>query len=149
MNATPTPTAAGNLLRSLAYLGLGTVFGILLLKGQVADWYRIQEMFRLQSFHLYGIIGSAILVAMAGIWALRRCRACCSDGSPIRIGEKQFNRGQIYGGLLFGLGWGATGACPGPLYAQIGAGYGIVAVTLLSALAGTLAYGLLQKKLPH
>lgn len=149
MNATPTSTAAGNLLRSLAYLGLGTVFGILLLKGQVADWYRIQEMFRLQSFHLYGIIGSAILVAMAGIWVLRRCRACCSDGSPIRVGEKQFNRGQIYGGLLFGLGWGATGACPGPLYAQIGAGYGIVAVTLLSALAGTLAYGLLQKKLPH
>ena len=149
MSATTTPSNATHLLRGLAYLGLGVVFGILLLKGQIADWYRIQEMFRLQSFHMYGVIGSAVVVAMAGIWVLRRCSACCSDGTPIKIADKAMNKGQVYGGLLFGIGWGATGACPGPLYAQIGAGEWIMVVTLLSAIAGTFAYGLLQDKLPH
>jgi uncharacterized membrane protein YedE/YeeE len=143
------PTTASQLLRTLSYLILGAVFGILLIKGQIADWYRIQEMFRLQSFHMYGVIGSAVAVAMAGIWLLRRFSACSSDGTPIKIADKAMNKGQIYGGLLFGVGWGATGACPGPLYAQIGAGEWIVVVTLLSAIAGTFAYGLLQGKLPH
>jgi uncharacterized membrane protein YedE/YeeE len=151
MNPTPAPapTPASQLLRTLSYLILGALFGILLIKGQIADWYRIQEMFRLQSFHMYGVIGSAIAVAMAGIWLLRRLNASSSDGSPIKIADKAMNKGQIYGGLLFGIGWGATGACPGPLYAQIGAGEWIVVVTLLSAIAGTFAYGLLQDKLPH
>ncbi len=152
MASTPTtaaPSAFANALRMLAYLVLGTLFGILLIKGQVADWYRIQEMFHLQSFHMYGVIGSAVAVAMTSIWLLRRFKACCSDGSPIKIGNKSMNKGQIYGGLLFGLGWGATGACPGPLFAQIGAGQSIVLLTLLFALIGTLVYGLVQHKLPQ
>lgn len=149
MNPTPAPTIASQLLRTLAYLILGALFGILLIKGQIADWYRIQEMFRLQSFHMYGVIGSAIVVAMVSLWLLRRGNARSSDGTPVKIGSKTGNKGQIYGGLLFGIGWGATGACPGPLYAQIGAGEWIVVVTLLSAIAGTFAYGVLQDKLPH
>jgi uncharacterized membrane protein YedE/YeeE len=138
-----------HLARTVAYLVLGVVFGILLIKGQVADWYRIQEMFRLQSFHMYGIIGSAIAVAMSSLWLLRRFKACCSDGTPVKIGSKTMNKGQLYGGLLFGLGWGATGACPGPLFAQIGAGESIVILTLVSALVGTLVYGFVHHKLPQ
>ena len=152
MASTPSaaaPSAFANMLRMFAYLVLGIVFGILLIKGQVADWYRIQEMFHLQSFHMYGVIGSAVLVAMISIWLLRRFKACCSDGSPIKIGAKAMSKGQIYGGLLFGLGWGATGACPGPLFAQIGAGQSIVILTLFCALAGTFVYGLVQHKLPQ
>lgn len=151
MATSPTvaPSIIGSLLRTIGYLVLGIIFGILLIKGQVADWYRIQEMFHLQSFHMYGIIGSAVVVAMTGIWVLRRFKACCSDGAPIRIGNKAMGKGQIYGGLLFGLGWGATGACPGPLYAQIGAGESIVILTLASALLGTLVYGLVQHRLPQ
>jgi uncharacterized membrane protein YedE/YeeE len=109
----------------------------------------MQEMFRLQSFHLFGIMGSAIAVGMLSVWLIRKLDVKTLAGEPIVLGKKSFHRGQVYGGLLFGCGWAMTGACPGPLFAQIGAGAAVVTVTLLGALAGTWVYGFLRDKLPH
>jgi uncharacterized membrane protein YedE/YeeE len=136
-------------LRSLGYLAVGAYFGIVLIKGQVADWFRIQEMFRLESFHMYGVIGTAIVVAMASVQLLQRIGARASDYQRIAIPVKGVNKGQLYGGILFGFGWAMTGACPGPMFAQFGAGYGIMLVVLASAVAGTWLYGKLQPYVPH
>ena len=136
---------------ALIYLGMGTLFGIILIKSEVVSWFRIQEMFRFQAFHMYGIIGSAIVVAGASIALLRRADATTIRGEPITISDKPMNKGtnQILGGIVFGLGWGLLGACPGPIYALIGAGVTPVAVALLSAAAGAWAYGHLKPHLPH
>ncbi|WP_332026410.1 DUF6691 family protein [Kaistella sp.] len=131
------------------YLLLGIFFGIVFTKAEVISWFRIQEMFRLQSFHMYGIIGSAILVAMISIWLIKKFNIKTIYGEEIIFHDKEFNKGQIYGGLIFGLGWAVTGACPGPLFAQIGTGATVIVVTLLSAIAGTWVYGYLREKLPH
>ena len=131
------------------YLFAGVLFGIMLVKSEVISWFRIQEMFRLQSFHMYGIIGSAVVVAMISIWLIKRFDIKTISGEKIRLRERRFNKGQVYGGLLFGFGWALTGACPGPIYAQIGTGATVVIVTVVSAIAGTWVYGLLRQKLPH
>jgi uncharacterized membrane protein YedE/YeeE len=136
-------------MKQLKYLIPGILFGIILVKSQVISWFRIQEMFRLQSFHMYGIIGSAILTAMISIALIKYFKLKAIDGSQIIIPAKKFNWGNVYGGLIFGLGWAVTGACPGPLFAQIGSGFWVVTLTLLSAIAGTWVYGLLRDKLPH
>jgi uncharacterized membrane protein YedE/YeeE len=133
----------------LKYLLAGTAFGVVLVKSEVVSWFRIQEMFRLQSFHLFGIMGSAIAVGMLSVWLIRKFNVKTLDGEPIVLGKKSFHRGQVYGGLLFGCGWAMTGACPGPLFAQIGAGAAVVTVTLLGALVGTWVYGFLRDRLPH
>lgn len=134
---------------NLKYLLIGILFGIVFVKSEVVSWYRIQEMFRLQSFHMYGIIGSAVITGMISIFLIKKFNIKTIEGETIKIAPKAFNKGQIYGGLLFGFGWAMTGACPGPLFAQIGTGATVVAVTLLSAIAGTWVYGLLREKLPH
>lgn len=134
---------------NLKYLLTGLVFGVVFVKAEIVSWFRIQEMFRFQSFHMYGIIGSAIAVGMVSVWVIKKFNIKTIYGEPIHISEKKFNKGQIYGGLLFGLGWAITGACPGPLFAQIGTGATVVTVTLLSAIAGTWVYGLIREKLPH
>ena len=134
---------------NLKYLATGLVFGIILVKSEVVSWFRIQEMFRLQSFHMYGIIGSAVLVGMVSIQLIKRFGIKSIYGEPLVLRPRAFNQGQVYGGLLFGLGWAMTGACPGPLFAQIGAGYPVVVITLLSAIAGTWLYGKFREKLPH
>ncbi|MBP7642073.1 MAG: YeeE/YedE family protein [Saprospiraceae bacterium] len=131
------------------YLVVGILFGIVFVKSEVVSWFRIQEMFRLQSFHMFGIIGSAVLVGMVSIWLIKKFEVKTIYGEAIEIHDKKFNKGQIYGGLIFGLGWAITGACPGPLFAQIGTGATIIIVTLLSAIAGTWVYGYLREKLPH
>lgn len=125
------------------------VFGLILVKSQVVSWFRIQEMFRLQSFHMYGVIGSAIVTGMVSVLLIRRFRVRTLGGEAVKIPVKKFHWGNVIGGLLFGLGWAITGACPGPLFAQIGAGFGVVVVTLGSAIAGTWVYGLIRDKLPH
>ncbi|HEY4325543.1 MAG TPA: DUF6691 family protein [Mucilaginibacter sp.] len=135
--------------RNLKYLILGALFGIILIKSEVISWFRIQEMFRLQAFHMYGIIGSAIVVAMISILLIKRFQVKTINGEEIKVPEKEFHWGNVYGGLIFGLGWAVTGACPGPLFAQIGSGYLVIIVTLLSAIAGTWVYGLLRDKLHH
>lgn len=134
---------------NLKYLGAGILFGFILVKSEVVSWFRIQEMFRLQSFHMYGVIGSAVVVGMISIWLIKKFNIKTIYGEKIELHSKKFNKGQIYGGLLFGLGWAATGACPGPLFAQIGTGATVVIVTLLSAIAGTWVYGFLRERLPH
>jgi uncharacterized membrane protein YedE/YeeE len=134
---------------NIKYLFAGIAFGILLVKAEVISWFRIQEMFRLQSFHMYGVIGSAIAVGMLSILLIKKFKIKTIYGEPIELHPKPFSKGQIYGGLLFGFGWAITGACPGPLYALIGTGATVIIVTLLSAVAGTWVYGKFRDKLPH
>jgi len=136
-------------MKNIKFLLAGILFGIILVKSEVISWFRIQEMFRLQAFHMYGIIGSAIAVAMVSVLLIKRFNIKTISGEPIVILQKQFSWGNVIGGLIFGLGWAITGACPGPLYAQIGSGYLVVIVTLLSAVFGTWVYGALKEKLPH
>jgi uncharacterized membrane protein YedE/YeeE len=133
----------------LKYMVVGIAFGIVFVKAEIISWFRIQEMFRLQSFHMYGVIGSAICVGMLSVWLIKRLKIKTLDGEVVQFHPKTFNKGQVYGGLLFGLGWAITGACPGPLFAQIGTGATVVVVTLLSAIAGTWVYGRFREKLPH
>jgi len=134
---------------NLKYLITGVVFGIIFVKAEVISWFRIQEMFRLQSFHMYGIIGSAVLEGIISVWLIKKMNIKTIDGEPITLSPKKFNKGQVYGGVIFGFGWAITGACPGPLFAQIGTGAVAVSVTLLSAIAGTWVYGYFRDKLPH
>lgn len=144
-------TAQMRVADGLIYLGMGVLFGIILIKSEVVSWFRIQEMFRFQAFHMYGIIGSAIVIAAASIGLLRRTNATTIRGESISISDKPFERGlnQILGGTAFGLGWGLLGACPGPIYALVGAGITPVLVALLSAAVGAWTYGHLKPYLPH
>lgn len=134
---------------NVKYLVFGCLFGIILVKGEVISWFRIQEMFRLQSFHMYGVIGSAVVTGGLCVWLIQRFNIRTIYGEPIRFVKRKLNKGNIYGGLLFGFGWALTGACPGPLYALIGYGVPVVLVSLISAIAGTWVYGALRSKLPH
>jgi uncharacterized protein len=131
------------------YAFAGILFGILLVKAEVISWFRIQEMFRLQSFHMYGVIGSAISVGMLSVWIIKKNKIKTIYGEPIEFVTKKLNKGNIIGGLLFGFGWAITGACPGPLFAQIGTGATVTIITLLSAITGTWFYGYFREKLPH
>ncbi|GAB2531319.1 DUF6691 family protein [Spirosoma aerophilum] len=135
-------------MANLKYMVVGILFGVVFVKAEIISWFRIQEMFRLQSFHMYGVIGSAVVVGMISVWLIKRFNIKTLSGESIVFRPKTFHKGQIYGGFMFGLGWAITGACPGPLFAQIGSGYGVVLFTLLSAIGGTWVYGLLYNKLP-
>jgi uncharacterized protein len=133
------------------YFILGTLFGVVLTKAEAVSWFRIQEMFRFESFHMYGIMGSAVAVAAISIVLLRHTRARSLGGEPISIPAKELGRGYRYwiGGSLFGVGWAFTGACPGPLFALIGSGASVFLAAVASALAGTWVYGWLRPHLPH
>jgi len=134
---------------NIKYLLVGMAFGIVFIKAEIISWFRIQEMFRLQSFHMYGVIGSAIAVGMLSVWLIKKLTIKTIYGDSITFHPGTFSKGQVYGGLIFGLGWAITGACPGPLYAQIGAGATVIVVTLFSAIAGTWVYGFFRERLPH
>ena len=134
---------------NIKYLVAGILFGIILVKSEVISWFRIQEMFRLESFHMYGVIGSAVLTGIISILIIKKFNIKTIYGEKIKLYPGKFNKGQIFGGLIFGFGWALTGACPGPLFALIGTGALVIAVSLLSAIAGTWVYGLLREKLPH
>ena len=135
----------------LWYFLLGSFFGTVLTKAEIVSWFRIQEMFRFQSFHMYGIIASAVAVAALSLALLRRASVHALSGDAISIPGKKLGWGYRYwiGGTLFGVGWAMTGACPGPMVALLGAGSSVFAVTALSALAGTWVYGYLRPHLPH
>ena len=133
----------------IRYLLLGTGFGFVLTKGEAISWFRIQEMFRFQSFHMYGMILSAIVVGVVSLQLIKRFRARALTGEPITLAPKQFHWGLVYGGVIFGLGWALAGACPGPLYALAGSGVWVMAVALAAAVAGTWTYGAMRDKLPH
>ena len=136
-------------MKNIKYLIVGIAFGIVFVKGEVISWFRIQEMFHLQSFFMYGVIGTAVVVGMLSVYLIKTFKIKTFSGQPITFEDKKFNKGQIIGGIIFGIGWAITGACPGPLFAQIGSGFGVVIITFLSAIGGTWVYGLLSKKLPH
>ena len=133
----------------LKYLFIGIGFGIILVKSEVISWFRIQEMFRLESFYMYGVIGSAVVTGIISILVIKRFNIKTLSGEKIVIAPKTFNKGQIIGGLIFGCGWALTGACPGPLFAEVGAGFFVMFVALLSAVAGTWVYGRMRDRLPH
>lgn len=134
---------------NLKYAFAGMLFGIVFVKAEIISWFRIQEMFRLQSFHMYGVMGTAVVVGSISVWLIKRFQIKTINGEPISFEPKTFNKGQIIGGLTFGSGWAMTGACPGPLFAQIGTGALVVGVVLLSAIAGTWVYGYFRESLPH
>jgi uncharacterized membrane protein YedE/YeeE len=136
-------------MKNIRYLLVGIAFGIVFVKAEIISWFRIQEMFHLQSFFMYGVIGTAIVVGMISIQIIKRFNIKTISGEAITFKDKKFHKGQIYGGLLFGVGWAITGACPGPLFAQVGSGFLVVILTFISAVGGTWVYGLLQNKLPH
>ncbi len=136
-------------LALLKYVIIGIVFGIVFVKAEIISWFRIQEMFRLQSFHMYGVIGSAIVTGIISIQLIKRLNIKSIHGETINIPTKVFKKGQVIGGFIFGLGWAITGACPGPLFAQIGSGYTVILVTLISALVGTWLYGRFEKYFPN
>ena len=140
---------AENWTDNIKYLIVGILFGIVFVKAEIISWFRIQEMFRLQSFHMYGVIGSAMVVGMISVFLIKRFNIKTMAGETVNFHPKKFQKGQIYGGLIFGLGWAIAGACPGPIFAQIGSGYMVVIVTLLSAIGGTWVYGLIKDKLPN
>jgi len=131
------------------YLLVGIIFGMVFVKAEIISWFRIQEMFRMQSFFMYGVIGTAVVVGMTSIFLIKRFKIKTISGEVVAFEKKEFNKGQIYGGLIFGMGWAITGACPGPLFAQIGSGFWVVGITFLSAVAGTYIYGLIRDNIPH
>ncbi len=134
----------------LKYLFAGIYFGIVLVKAEVISWFRIQEMFHFMSFHMYGIIGLAVVVGAISIQLLKMAKAKSVEGVEINPIGKPFNKiGNPVGGLIFGFGWALTGACPGPLYANLGAGYWPILIGILSAILGVLTYGYLKPRLPH
>jgi len=136
--------------RNLTCLAIGVYFGIVLLKSEVASWFRIQEMFRFEALHMYGIIGIGVAMGALSVWLVQSRRLRALGGEPIELRSKPAEyRAQLLGGIVFGCGWALTGACPGPLYALVGAGYLPMLVVLLSAVAGTYAYGVVREKLPH
>lgn len=144
----PVVTETSSTAVNIRALLLGIFFGTVLVKGEVVSWYQIQAMFRFESFHMYGIIGSAVVVAAISLFILKRLNAHSIDGDALVIKEKKLNKGTIIGGIIFGLGWAITGACPAPIYAQVGSGTWLAIVTLLSAFAGAYIYGALRPRLP-
>lgn len=141
-----------SMIEWLAYLGLGTALGILFVKSQVLSWYRIQEMFRFQSFHMYGVIATAVVTAAASVRAIRVVGARTLQGDRIAIPSKEWTRGGVrywLGGTVFGLGWALLGACPGPIFTLIGGGDTVLVVPLLAAVGGTAVYGYARNHLPH
>ena len=139
------------MIRTIVFFGIGIFFGITLFKSEAASWFRIYEMFQFQSFHMYGIIGSALLFGMLFTFLLKRLNAkSLLDGKPLVIPDKDKSwKRYLYGGTLFGVGWALTGACPGPFFVLLGAGFIPVLVVIAAALIGTYAYGALRSKLPH
>ncbi len=137
-------------MKVLAYLFIGIFFGIVMFKSEAASWFRIYEMFQFQAFHMYGIIGSALVLGVLGIQWIKKTKAKDFNGEEIQFipKNKSFSR-YMFGGIIFGLGWALAGACPGPIYTLIGAGYVSVIVVFLAAILGTFIYGIVRDKLPH
>lgn len=135
----------------IKYLILGTGFGFILMKSEVVSWFRIQEMFRFDAFHMYGIIGLAVVVGMISIQIIKRWNVKDLDGNPITIPPKDPSQVKRYliGGSIFGLGWALLGACPGPMFTLLGSGLTIMLVPITAALVGTWTYGALRDRLPH
>ena len=137
-------------MKYLSYLTIGIFFGIIMYKSEAASWFRIYEMFQFGSFHMYGIIGSALVLGVIGVQLIKRKNIKTLDGSEMSLKPKDKSIARyLIGGIIFGLGWALAGACPGPMYVLAGAGYLSILVVIGGALLGTFGYGLLRKYLPH
>jgi uncharacterized protein len=137
-------------MKVIGYLFTGILFGIVMFKSEAASWFRIYEMFQFEAFHMYGIIGSALVLGVLGVQLIKRNNVKDFNGEEIQFApkNKSFSR-YMFGGIIFGLGWALAGACPGPIYTLIGAGYVSVIVVFLAAIVGTFIYGMVKDKLPH
>ena len=137
-------------MKFLKFLFVGIFFGIVLVKSEAVSWYRIYEMFKFQSFHMYGIIGSAVILGSITLWLFRTYKVKSIEGLPIELPPKEKNyTANILGGVIFGLGWALAGACPGPMYILLGTGVFSMLIVIAAATLGTFVYGLLKDKLPH
>ena len=137
-------------MRTLWYLFIGIIFGITMFKSEAASWFRIYEMFRFEAFHMYGIIGSALVLGILMIQIIKRFHIKSFYGETIIFPDKEKGiKNYLIGGIIFGLGWGLAGACPGPIFVLIGAGFFPVVIVFISAVAGTFVYGIIKNKLPH
>ncbi|MDM1295459.1 YeeE/YedE family protein [Sphingobacterium sp. N143] len=137
-------------MKALKFIMIGILLGIVLYKSEAASWYRIYEMFQFRSFHMYGMIGTALTTAIIIVQVIKRTKAKDSNGMQIVFHDKDKSITRyLVGGIIFGLGWALTGACPGPMFTLIGSGYWTLGIVLLFALFGTWIYGLLRNKLPH
>jgi uncharacterized membrane protein YedE/YeeE len=141
--------AQSALVQSLAVLLIGVLFGVVLTKAEVISWFRIQQMFRFEAAHVYLVMTSAIVVAALSLLLLKRFQLKSLQGEAIKIKEKPYQKGVIFGGLLFGMGWAITGACPGPIYAQLGSGEALALITFAGAFAGSYLYAYVRPYLPH
>ena len=137
-------------MKYIKYIFIGILFGIVMTKSEVISWYRIQEMFRFQSFHMYGVIGSTVAIGVIMTQLIKKLKVKDITGHQIQFQDKNSGIARyLGGGILFGLGWALSGACPGPMFTLVGAGFSVFIVVILSAVAGTYVYGLLRDKLPH
>ena len=137
-------------MKYIKFLAIGIVFGIVMTKAEIISWYRIYEMFKFGSFHMYGIIGTAVIIGILAVQLIKKKEVRSIEGTPIRFNDKNMSVARyLIGGTIFGLGWAMTGACPGPMFVLLGQGFGVIMVVIASSLAGTFLYGLVRHKLPH
>jgi len=137
-------------MKSLKFIIAGVFFGIVMAKSEAISWYRIQEMFRFQSFHMYGIIGTAVILGILSVYLIKRFKIKDSAGNQISFKDKDSGWPRyLIGGSIFGLGWALTGACPGPMFVNVGYGYLAMLIVIFGALLGTYFYGIIRNKLPH
>lgn len=137
-------------MKAIKYIIAGILFGIVMAKSEAISWFRIQEMFRFQAFHMYGIIGTAVAMGVIGVALIKKFKLKDIKGNPITFSDKskQWPR-YIIGGTIFGMGWALTGACPGPMFVNFGYGYLVFFVVIAAAAVGTYTYGYILKRLPH
>lgn len=137
-------------MKSIKFIIAGIIFGIVMVKSEAVSWYRIQEMFRFQSFHMYGIIGTAVVLGIIAVYLIKQFKLKDVQGTTITFADKDRSwKKYIIGGTIFGLGWALTGACPGPMFVNIGYGYFSMVIVVIGALLGTYLYGVLKSRLPH
>lgn len=137
-------------MRTISYLFIGIFFGVVMFKSEAASWFRIYEMFKFESFHMYGIIGSALVIGIVMVQLIKRFNIKSFYGEEILfLPKKKGIKRTLFGGILFGLGWALAGACPGPMFTLVGAGYVPILVVIFAALLGTYLYGVLKDHLPH
>jgi len=137
-------------MKYLSYLTIGIFFGIIMYKSEAASWFRIYEMFQFGSFHMYGVIGSALAIGVIGVQVIKKNNIKSIDGTEMNLHPKNKSVARyLIGGIIFGLGWALAGACPGPMYVLAGAGYFSILIVIASAILGTFVYGIIKDKLPH
>ncbi len=137
------------MVRNILSLFIGTYFGVVLIKSEVASWFRIQSMFRFEEAHMYLVMASAVVVGIVTLAVIKRLTSHTVTGDPIELKDKPYQKGTIIGGIIFGMGWAVTGACPGPIYAQIGSGEYLALISFAGAFVGVYLYALLKPRLPH